>query len=108
MSEIEQADRDSADLLIRKLQYPTEYLEEICTGDYDENYFIQAFARHRIAATAALQAENAELVLLLRMVAGCNYSVCTSIDARGYSWCEAYLDQVKPDIDAKLKEMGHE
>lgn len=39
---------------------------------------------------------------LLRMVAGCAYPVSSEIDPRGYSWSEAYLDEVLPKIKAAL------
>ncbi len=39
---------------------------------------------------------------LLRMVAGCAYPVSSEIDARGYNWSEAYLDEVLPQIKAAL------
>ena len=46
---VTQADRDAAVTLIRLIEHRTEYLPEIEDGSYDENFFVQAFARHRIS-----------------------------------------------------------
>lgn len=51
-----------------------------------------------------LQAENAKLRELLRYFIGCAYTVDKGIDARGYRWSEAYLDEVLPKAKAALGE----
>jgi len=59
------------------------------------------------AIEAALQTNEPEGYVLvpaelLRMVVGCAYQVSSEIDPRGYSWSEAYLDEVLPQIKAAL------
>ena len=60
---VTQADRDASVSLIRVAQLTgvTEYLTEIEDGSYDENFFVQAFARHRATATTPLEARIAAL-----------------------------------------------
>lgn len=62
--QIEQIDRDAAVSLIREAQNcnVTEYLTEIEDGAYDENFFVQAFARHRLAALSARPAVAEDVV----------------------------------------------
>ena len=42
---VTQRARDAAAALIRQVEHRTEYLPEIEDGSYDDNYFVQAFAR---------------------------------------------------------------
>lgn len=61
--------REAAVALIRKVDHRTEYLSEIQCGDYDDNFFVQAFARferdilarHR-GSTAGVEVEKIETV----------------------------------------------
>lgn len=51
MVEVIQADREAAIALMRLSGVRSEYESEIETGDYDDNFFVQSFAKHRLAST---------------------------------------------------------
>lgn len=66
-----------------------------------------------IAAIEALETELAEARAkiaqkdaALRMVKGAAYPVCDTIAARGYNWCEAYLDRALIEVNVALSDKG--
>jgi chromosome segregation ATPase len=60
------------------------------------------FAKQCQAERDALAAKLAEAETALSYFIGAKISVARSIDDRGYTWCEAYLDQALPYATAAI------
>lgn len=63
-----------------------------------------AFITAACNSARALLEERDRLREALRIFIGCQYPVSTEIDSRGYTWCEAYLDEALKESSAALNQ----